>query len=487
VNVEKVESLLERSRPAPPPPDLRRRLMEAAALKVPRPSVPSHRPRFVEVMTMAASILMLLATFSWLLRETPPPPTPGTGQDGQPFEDRRMTDQLPSDHKVSGFSWSADGKHWACVATVEHLNADLAFAVIDGKRGREYMKVYPPVFGADGRCVYVAHDAKEGYVLVLDGVPNSEFDTYDSAVWSPDGKKLAFIASKDRKFHVVVDGKKSEPFDSIWELVWSPDGRTVAFTACLGQDWFCVVDGRKGEPFDAVRDLIFSPDGKTLAYAANEGSWMIVLGDKKGDEHDDVERPIFTADGTTFGYVASRTDRAFLVMGPHAPAMNAPTPFFEDLGPPAFSRDGRVWAYRAKPRESVKEQVMIGRARMENGGLRGEEVPDGLYDSVSDPVVSADGMQIAYAAGKGSRKYLVVGGKPTVKFSLIDRIAFGPDGRTVAFRAGQYAKQFVVAGGSRGDEFEEIVSGPVWSADGKKVAFTARNKSELWSKVLEVK
>jgi hypothetical protein len=33
----------------------------------------------------------------------------------------------------------------------------------------------------------------------------------------------------------------------------------------------------------------------------------------------------------------------------------------------------------------------------------------------------------------------------------------------------------------------EIVNESVWSAEGKKVAFTARTGSELWSRVLEVK
>jgi Tol biopolymer transport system component len=119
-------------------------------------------------------------------------------------------------------------------------------------------------------------------------------------------------------------------------------------------------------------------------------------------------------------------------------------------------------------------------------GSRVEEMGEG-FDSLSDPVLNADGSSVAYAAGKGSRKYLVVDDQRRMKFSMIDRIVFDPAGKAVAFRAGQYGKQLVVAGEARSDELDEILSGPVWSKDGKKVAFTARIGSEIWSKVLDVK
>jgi Tol biopolymer transport system component len=484
MNVEKVESLLERSRPAPPPPELRRRIVEAAALKVRSVSV-ARKPRFVEVMTVAASILMLLGTVTWLLQSTPPAPSPAVEQ-GHSFEERRLTDALPG-LDVSKFSWSADGKHWACVAKIVR-GADVVHrAVVDGKPEAEFTEVSWPMLGADGQYAYVGFDPRDGQVLIQNGVRRQEFDAYSCLAWSPNGKKLAFAGLKDGKTTVVVDGKRSEPFDNVWEVVWAPDGRSVAFTAQLGSDWFCVVDGKKGEPFDSVGNLTFSPDGKTFAYGANEGTWQMVLGEEKGDEFDSIGLPVFSADGKTIGYAASLGANRMVVLGPEPRNFIGPSAPCDDAGPPSLSRDGRVWAYRAVPNGQFKEQVRIGRTKGQSGDLQCWEEPGALYDSVSDPVVSPDGARVAYAAGKGSRKYLVVGEKALMKFSLIDRISFGPDGQTVALRAGQYGKQFVVAGKSRSDEFDEVVSGPVWSADGKKVAFTARNEATLWSKVLEVK
>src|SRR5262245_40314770 len=114
MNVDKVESLLERSRPAPPPPELRHRILEAADLRIPPVPAPSRKPRLMEVMTVAASLLMLIAPLSWLLRATPPQPAPAAQEGGQPFEERRLTDALQGEY-AGEFVWSADGKHWGCI------------------------------------------------------------------------------------------------------------------------------------------------------------------------------------------------------------------------------------------------------------------------------------------------------------------------------------------------------------------------------------
>jgi hypothetical protein len=499
MNVEGIESLLERSRPAPPPPELRRRILEAADRRLVSVPVPPPRPRKVEVMTMAASILMLIATVSWLLRETPPAPAAGTQESGQPFEERRLTDQLPG--ALEGeVSWSADGKHWACLSSVPVTgNMPMYCVIVDGKRGPEFPVVSLPRFGSDGRYAYTALDSP-GHVLFLNDVPQKGFDTYQSFVWSPDGKKLAYVGLLDGKYFVVEDGRKSGPYDGVLDLLWSPDGSILAYAALVDNDWFSVENGKKGEPFDGVQNLRFAPDGKTLAYTAREGDALVVIGKVKGPDLPEVGAPVFSADGKTVSYSVTHGTESYLNVGPVPGGPFRHTQRCAEVGRPVLSADGKVVACRAKLREQDKEFVLLYREEtekkvviMKDGQQKTlektiyVEKPDAMFDSVSDPVMNADGSQVAYAAGKGTRKYLVVGHQRTLKFSMIDRISFGPDGKTLAYRAGQYGKQLVVAGEGRSDEADEIVSGPVWSADGKKVAFTARTGSELWSRVLEVK
>ena len=494
MNVEKVESLLERSRPAPTPPDLRRRILEAVDRKAPPFPVSPCKPRWMEVMTVAASIFMLIATLSWLFRTAPPAPVPASQDGEQPFENRRLTDALPAE-PLSEFTWSPDGKHWACVMPSGKTPSATFAVVVDGKREKEYSEVGAPKFGSAGHYAYRAI-VPSGSMLVVDGVARNDFQNYESFAWSPDGKKLAVIGSRDGASFVVEDGRRSGPYGDVRELLWSPDGSILAYGARIDQDWFCVVNGKKGEPFDMVMNLTFAPDGKTLAYTAVEGGALIVVGTAKGADYRKVGPPVFSGDGSTVGYLAYGQNSGYLVVGRRG-GEETRTEGFEEIGMPVASRDGSVWACRAKVKGEPKELVLIvkrqGRRIVTTGQQPPREIDTfseeaGPYaDSVSDPVLNADGSLVAYAAGNGSRKYLFVGTQRTVKFSTIDSLSFGPDGKTVAFRAGQYGKQLVVVGEARSDEFDEVISGPVWSKDGRKVAFTARNGAELWSRVLEVK
>lgn len=490
MNAEEVESLLERSRPAPPPPELRRRLLDAVDRTVPRVPVSSRKPRWMEVMTVAASMLMLIATVSWLLRSVPPAQVPAAQEGGQPFENRRLSDSLPAE-LLSEFTWSADGKHWAYVFPT---GVGTVVAVVDGQRGQEYPRITGLRFGADGRYAYTAlGDA--GLVLVVDGVVQKEYQSYPSFAWSPDGKKLALVGVREDQYFVVEDGRKSAPYAEVHELLWSPDGSILAYAARIDNDWFSVVNGKRGEPFDSVGYLRFAPDGKTLSYAAGEGDALIVVGTAKGSDYPQVGIPVFSGDGSTVGYSASGPNGAFLVVGRRSGG-SATTEAYVEIGTPVGNRDGRVWACRARLK-SEKEIVLVVKRQTRRYLVDKEvvqremdmlmEEPGAAADSVSDPILNADGTLVAYAAGKGSRKYLVIGEKRTQKFSTIDHLSFGPDGKTVAFRAGQYGKQLVGVGEIRSEEFDEVVSGPVWSKDGTKVAFTARNGAELWSRVLEVK
>ena len=471
---EAVESLLECSRPTPPPPQLRARILEIAGQRTPSLPASARKPRLMEVTTMAASILTLLATQSWLLLG----PTVPTATPGQPFEERRLAENIDVG-RVKEFGWSADGKHWACIAS-DKKDEQVLWVVIDGKREKSYSDVTLPIFGADGHSAYIALDLERGSVLMIDGKIEEHYRNHDAFAWSPDGKKLAYTARKDDQKVVVVEGLESQPYDDVWQLQWAPDGSTVFYAAKLQSDWFCVVNGKKGEVFDAVRDLQMLPDGKTLAYCAYEGDWAVVIGTRRHAGYPKIGAPAFSADGKTMGYVAENDDVPCLIIGPVA---GGPVTKFgpaEELGPPAFNRDGTVWAYRKKV---GKESVVVGRSAPGQPALATGDP----YDQVSDPVLNPDGTIVAYSASTGARQYLVVGEQKAKKFSLVDRISFGPDGKTVAFRAGAYAKQLVVAGESRSGEYDEVVSGPVWSADGRKVAFTARSGAELWSHVLELK
>lgn len=488
-----VESLLARARPGPEPEGLAGRILEEAERRRRSGERSRRRTRFSGRLTVAAAALVLVATLAWLVGNPFSGGLPSQETEPHGFDEKKL-EVLPHGYLVDSFSWSRDGKHWAF--TVQTAQGPLrpeasAFAVVDGKKGELFDWVTAPAFGTDGRFAYRAHRG-ERTVLVRDRREYQDYEGYESLAWSPDGQTLAYVGLKAGKEFVVSGDRVGQPFDEARELCWSPDGRTLAYAARIDEDWFVVLGDKKGEIFDAVKNLTWSPDGKTLAYGASEGRWMMVVGQDKGEGFEDVGPPVFSPDGRRVAYPAVVGNAWFMV------AAAVTRDMASEVGPAVFSRDGKVMAYRLE-RVGGKACVMVYRdvARLipQKGEPPGapqkveafEGLEGDLFDQASDPVVNPDGSIVAYAAARGKRWYLVVGDKLTKKFSLIDRIRFGPDGKTLAYRAGQYGKQLVVAGEARSEEFDGILTGPVFSADGKKVAFVARQGQELWSKTLEVR
>jgi len=427
MTADDVESLLRQGRPTCPPAELRQRVLAAADHCRPKPPVSLHpRIRVLGVLTVAASILALVSTVIWAIRIPAPVRGPAAlGQDsGQPFEERRVVEGSPED-RVSGFVWSSDGKHWAYVCTNRRPTGITYAAVVDGKMGPEYYALQAPHFGEGGHFAYLAREGSSpNDALVLDGIPQQDFDGYTAFAWSPDGKRLAFVGRKQQRAYVVQDGKPGEPFDEATSLLWSPDGSRLAYLARVNREWFVVLGGVKEEPFDEVAALTFSPDGKRLAYRAKEGKYVIMVGGEKSGEYDYVGRPVW-GPGGMFAYGVVKDKKSWVVAGRwpdlRGRMMNEG---FEEVGTPAFSGDGKSWAYRAK----AKGREAIVLETMEKGVQDvGEE-----FDSVGDPLVGPDRHSVAFVAGKGFQKYMVVGGRLTHKFALIDRATLSADGKAVA-------------------------------------------------------
>lgn len=487
---EEVESLMGRGKPAAPPPEIRQRLLARVAERDTTPTLGTSgsRTHLLGVLTVAASILCLASTIFWLLKTSPPPAAPhGDGRDtGQPFEERRIAD-VADDDKISAFTWSRDGKHWACIAQTTRPGSQGQYVIVDGKKEPEhpYGNAQPPRFGNDGHYMYLASPPGNfDYALILDGVPQKEFVSYSAASWSPDGKKLAYVGRTQNHTYVVLEGKRSDPYDEVLSLLWSPEGGSLAYVARINREHFVVLGAEKGEPFDEISFLTFSPDGKTLAYRGKEGSYVMVVGGKKTRGYDGVDAPTFGPGGMiAFGVrrnIPGQQKQSWVVAGRWPDLKDQEPEFaFEAVGKPVFSSDGKRWAYAA--RADGKESIVV-----ESIDPKGLDVGE-AFDSVSQPILGSDPASLVYVAGKGFQKYLAVGGKLTRKFSLIDRISLQPDGTAVAYRAGHYGKQLVVAGNTESQEIDEVLSGPVWSADGKRVAYSARLGGVLWSKVLEVK
>lgn len=459
---DRVEALLAASRPEPAPPELRRRVLEAVRART-RPSPP--KTLWTGRLAVTTAALLLLGTLAWLLGAPPTSPT----QEGRSFEEKRL-DVLPPEGSIVGrVLWSADGLHWGYILKQGKTMA----AVVDGRKGESAHEVSQLCFGAGGRYAYLASAQPQGpQALVVDGLRREGFDAVNLPTWSPDGRTLAFAAQKDKKWRLVVGETAGEAFDHIQAVVWSPDGKTLAYSARIQRDQFLVVDGRKGEIFDSVHSPVFSPDGRSLAYVAEEGDYHLVVDGRKSPAYKAISPPVFH--GAVLVYTAWGKE-GFLAIG------ESRVPFKFDADPPVFSQDGRTFAFVS--RDTVnKHWVTVGRRKGEGWDLTEHEA----FGGIDELGLSPDGRRIVYIITKGNRQHLVVDGQPGKKFSRIHRLRLGPDG-TPAYVAVIYGKSFVVAGEAQAEEVDAVLDGPVFSADGRKVAYVALKGGELWAKTLDVK
>ena len=133
------------------------------------------------------------------------------------------------------------------------------------------------------------------------------------------------------------------------------------------------------------------------------------------------------------------------------------------MAPVALSADGTHVAYVIKAGEKFIV-VFDGKDSAE-------------YDQVRGLTVSSDGKHVAYAAMREGTWVIVLDGKETERYAAASGPAFSADGKHFAFCAGQDAGRVlaVVDGATRTQYVAVGQEPPVFSPDGRRVAYEARS------------
>jgi len=206
------------------------------------------------------------------------------------------------------------------------------------------------------------------------------------------------------------------------DLAFSPDGRAFAARARTKDGWVVVTHMGTHGPTAWADVPVIGPGGR-VAFAAkqDDGRMTLVVDGKAGETFDAVDAPAFSPDGKTVAYRARAGGRVLVVVGEKHGRL------YEYVqGPPAWSPDSKTVAYAAEA-ESNRALVVVG----------DKEIGKGDYYDTSHASFSVDAA-------------LVYRGRALVGW-----------------------KEFVVVDGRRGPEFDSL-GGPVWSADGKSLAYRAR-------------
>lgn len=442
-------------------------------------------------------------------------------------------------------------------------------AVIPG----DYEKWSNISFSTDGQQVfYIA--SKKGKNFIVLGSTGGEnigpaYESVSFLVKSPDGRRFAFGGKRGGKKYLIVDNKEMRGLysEEVAPSAFSPDG---SFVACeVGslkeKKWFIVVSDGEKEVYrspvypDTYRQPVFSPDGRFLVFELGD--------DKRNIKNKSKKRTLFFLDisarktikeklhaGYTAGsisfssdssravYIMYNDEKQFLILQDFALNKQRKAEIPDSSPGQVFlSPDGKrivstvtkgekyflvvsTWDSPATgkeygPYDGVKQPVFghgstVASLVLKEGKWRNivwDREGAMKYDGVGDaPVFSRDGAKIAYAANKGGHQertgqiggkwfmVLALAGKPHVVkagpgYDMVISPVFSPDGKYIAYRARtgpmEKAKRFmVIADAETGKVIKEGTAGdeiwpPVWSSDSKSVGYGARIGRELRWKV----
>ncbi|MBI2920623.1 MAG: PD40 domain-containing protein [Planctomycetes bacterium] len=355
-------------------------------------------------------------------------------------------------------SFSPDGVHFAYVALREGKTCVL---VVDGKTvelPEDVEGVSGPKFGPSGRLVYRL-SGEHGSFLVIDGVRTDPFEEShllgdtSEVQFSPDGRRYVYQARMRGTWYVVVDGVKTEVTDSIAGVIFSKDGSRIAWRGAKG----LFVDGSVVGPF---REPAFSDDGKRLAYTKSvENGHAVVVDGRMEKAYDRVGRPVFSPRGDRVAYSAMRSSEAALVV-----VNGRDSEEWTTTWDPLFTPDGRM-AYVASSGDGTLYWVAEEDERVELAGIPSRVTFD------------ASGRHVAYQiSGQIYRDHRPIG---YGRFPVLD-----PTGKHVAYLNNEQGGGVSIGvDGKKGERFHAL-SRPVFSPDGKKLAYGAVSGPATSAKVV---
>jgi TolB protein len=276
----------------------------------------------------------------------------------------------------------------------------------------------PPTGGYCG-SVHVMNADGSGRQRLTPGGADECAQEFDPA-WSPDGRKIAIVGNLDGKSGIYVmnaDGSGLARLTSEvgWEggLAWSPDGRRLAFTRFGGRFSEIYVMNADGS---AQRRLPQDVRAGELAWSSL-GNKLAFVSQRDGN----LEIYVMNADGTAQRRLTRNTvrDRS-----------------------PVWSPDGRRIAFESNWQVWVMNADGSAQRRLTRNGARNFA-----------PAWSPDGLKIAFERRLGRQKYGRCSG---------------------CGRASTFEVYVVNADGSGQQRLTRSGAQPLWSPDGKKIAFQSQ-------------
>lgn len=367
-----------------------------------------------------------------------------------------------------------DGTVWA--QAVQWRRSPSAYDLyVNGAKHATYAQVLPGTLGF----------AEKGHtwgVVVGAGVmmkavfPSGEEEPYEAIgeagiVFNPDGKRHAYSVGQQGQQLMVVDGRLSKlAFDAVTPPVWSPDGSHLAYVALSGQNQAVVMDDTVLGSFSSVLGMpLFSPDGKHVAFVAElPGKQTLFLDGKAALEASALADSCPTLSKAGWA-CPMKSDKGWSVAqgGYEGASSQQNLRTFEGFvnGSLVSSPDGNRWVYAVQ--EKGKTSLVV------------DGKPSEPFDRLERaPVFSGNGKRLGAVVEKDQGVFVWLDGKLLGPYESVSAVTFSPDASKVWFVAMKAGKVGLADEAGSPKEWCDGLSAPVFSPDGKEMAWVVLQGAE---------
>lgn len=451
------------------------------------------RSRLIWIFGLMSMVPITFAIWFFAVKSKSAPPLEATE-----WLNARDT-QLTDSPAVEGYpSLSPDGKNIIFASSigddrniyVQRVGGKNATNLTPNSKENDTM----PQYSSDGKFIVFRSERNPAGIYVMEETGEnarriSDFGFHPS--WSPDGKKVV-VSDRAAAVHTV----HTVPNSRLWTIdvatgekrqletkgdaimpSWSPNGNRIAF-------WY-VADGRLsslatipaegGEPVSIAEsdasdwNPIWSSDGKLLYFSSDrKGSmnlWRVSVDEQSGEQTGEPE------------------------------AVSTPSKYARHL---TISRDGKLLGY---VRYESQSNVQVLNFDVKNLKISGEAAYITRGDrEIGNPIISPGGELFVARQPTRTQEDLIVFDKRGENFRNLTNDKFreriprwSPDGKTIAFytdRTGKYQIWTINPDGSNAQQItfteNDSAVAPVFSPDGKRIAYTEFEGKNQSSKILDL-
>jgi hypothetical protein len=307
------------------------------------------------------------------------------------------------------------------------LQVGQEWCIVRGKeRGPLFDEVSEPIYGPDGRLVYLARKGQDWRLEIWGepAWPPVRLADHVDPRWmriefSGDGKSIALAVEEAKGHLLMVDGRRMGRFEKIEDLQWSPAQCFCAIV--LTEDGYGIFMKDGVEHVQQTYDflgLAVTASGDPIVHASNgDASFFGHPDELKKTPYLLIDCWTIASDGRSIAYVAQKgdTDEKVLVVN----------------GKDRLTFRGRARVVVFNPKDPDEVALLIA----DSDGGRYMMVGDrkiGPFERVGPPIYDA---HFYFWILRQNGEHFIIGDRCTPAFDVVDQLQFSPDGQTVTFYA----------------------------------------------------